>query len=359
MKCIRCENELPNKRGFVRTNRNGKVEHGKKACCLPGCPSFDVDPRSKLFQIVVMGLSETELFEKNKRRMNKVRETKIRRQSQMGDNNPMSKAQLRAQGMSDEEIKQKLSKRSKKACNTKRKSGYYLDKANNPYSLLFWLDKKGLSQEQAELKKNERMHNRPEFWLKKGYSEEAANQKSKRSAAINSLERKIEIWGVDGERKYLEACQAVSAGWNPSCVSSAKFSSSNQANNFFKKVYKECRKLGYQRNDVAFKLNRGEWYIKDKKRIFFYDFMLKPLKLIVEFNGEHVHPDKRMGEDQWSCWKHAYSKKSADEVYASDQEKMYTASKRGYNILEVWSRDQDNLETVLNFIRRHHEHLGN
>lgn len=280
-----------------------------------------------------------------------MRQTFKERGISQGDNNPASRKTLMKSGLSPSEIENWLSEKSKKGGRTKKKNGYYDDKSNNPFSTDFWI-KQGLNSEQAAEKVNSRIHNKPEFWIARGYSHDKAIVLAGSSADTNSLKAKMEKWGDDGLTKYLETKQKLSDSWTPRSQSGQKFGSSRQANVFFKKLYKFCRKLGYDRDQIYCDLNGKEYFLTHGENIFFYDFTLKPSNVIIEFNGEHVHPNKDLlSEEEWNKWKHAYSKKSANDVFGRDQLKLNTAASNGFSTLTVWSKDPNILELAQNFIR--------
>lgn len=354
MKCRHCNNQLPATRGFSKVSSRGKIIPGKIACCKEGCISFGLKPGSKDFQEYVMGRDRQDVEERWKSRIEKSTLTNQLLGNFSGDKNPASKRRLKDKGLSDTDIQEKLSIKSKKSSKTKRDSGFYEDKSNNPYALEFWI-KEGLNKDQAKEKINSRMHNRPEFWIKKGYSPEESRILAAQSAATNSLSEKIKRWGDDGQLKYLEVRKKLSENWSPRSSTGKNFSSSKQANTFFKKLYKFCRRLGYSKDDFVFKLNKGEWFLRDGDNIYFYDFLIKPLRIIVEFNGEHVHPNKnKLSKEEWNSWRHAFSKKTADEVSEYDSNKVLLAKKAGYNVTQVWSKDAAAFEDTVNFIKGIH-----
>ena len=62
-------------------------------------------------------------------------------------------------------------------------------------------------------------------------------------------------------------------------------------------------------------------------------------KLIIEYNGEHIHPNPKMDKAEWDRWTHCWSKKSADECRDLDLEKIKLAESKGYNVIEVFESD--------------------
>jgi very-short-patch-repair endonuclease len=299
-----------------------------------------------------MGRSREDIESRWMARIAKTTSTNLSRGHFTGDKNPASRKRMLEKGLSENEVAVYLSEKAKAGITTKRKLGYFDNKVNNPYSMDYWVSR-GLTVEQAKNKVASRIHNRPEFWLRRGYSLEDAKKLASESAATNSLAAKIRRWGDrEGQQKYLLTRERLRKNWSPKSASGSNFSSSKQANKFFVAVYKLCRRSGLSRDDLVFKLNRGEWFLRDGENIFFYDFLIKPLKLILEFNGEHVHPNKNvLTQEQWKSWRHAYSKKYAEEVYQYDQQKIEFAEKLGYNVLVVWSKDKDALPRTLTLIK--------
>ena len=84
--------------------------------------------------------------------------------------------------------------------------------------------------------------------------------------------------------------------------------------------------------------NEKEYFIWNKKlrRIFSYDFTIKELGLIFEYQGEHVHPNPEWPKEKWDNWKSAFSKQSADEVYNLYKQKILTAEQSGFKVIQIW-----------------------
>lgn len=294
MKCLHCDNELPNKRGWA-SDKNPK---GKKACMMEGCISFGLNFRTSLFRQLVMGLSE-------------------------------------------DEVRRAAKSKAKKGVVTQRFKGFYDDPSNNPFSKDYWI-KKGLTDIEAKAKIASRIHNTKEFWISRGFNIDQAIELAKTSADTNSLHAKITKYGLDiGIEKYRQTCSLMSKNHNHASSSTSLRRSSNAANKFFVQVYKWCRRNGYTRDDIYWEPNRGEFWLRDESKIYFYDFVIKPLKLIIEYNGEHVHPNTNvLSAEQLQEWKHAYSEESADEVLARELKKESTAKENGYTIIHVWSTNE-------------------
>lgn len=347
MKCRYCVNTLlPN-----------QVTSGKIACQQLGCISHGINPRSKQFQVIVKGRSQQEVDDAWKTRVAKGVSTQ-RDNGYYADkcNNPGSKEFWFRRGLSAESVEAKLTEKNRASSATKKAAGFYDVKANNPFAKDYWI-RRGESSSAVDARMRIKNHNCPEYWTSRGFSGLEAEKLAAASADTNSLQAKVRRHGMDGgTTKYAETKQRLSAAWSPRSAYGQKFGSSAQANRFFRRLYKYVRRLGYLRDDVMCDSNRGELYIRSGARIMFYDFCVRPLKLIIEFNGEHVHPNTdALSTIDFANWTHAYDKRSAQEVLEADQEKVYCAEEMGYNILSVWSKDHDNFSKATNFIRTHYD----
>lgn len=347
MRCRYCNND-------IKIVKNSKYQ--KVGCCLEGCLTYNLDYRTKQYRILVLGRDEEETNKRIKERIEKTQET-LRESGYYDDksNNPFSRDYWLKQGYSKEEVDIKLKTKAKMGANTKRKSGYYDNKSNNPFSREYWANK-GLSGADIESKIRNRIVNTPDYWISRGYSYEDSVSLSYKFAAKILLENLKETYGDElGTRKYLEIRKKIKENTPISSMFGKNFGTSKEASKFFLRLYRYCRRLGYERNDFFFQQNRGEYFINDKEGIHFYDFLIKPLKLIIEYNGEHVHPNKdKLTESQWNEWKHAFSKESANDVYKRSQIKYNKARQRGFVVIEVWSKDKQNYFNVCETIKEHH-----
>lgn len=107
-------------------------------------------------------------------------------------------------------------------------------------------------------------------------------------------------------------------------------------------------KFDYNDNDIYIGIDdKKEYFIKDDKKIFFYDFTIKSLKIIIEYNGIAWHPKF----ESMNYFKPIGTKLSAIELYNKQQYKINLAEQKGFKVLEVWSDDFNKLEKCLNFIK--------
>lgn len=100
----------------------------------------------------------------------------------------------------------------------------------------------------------------------------------------------------------------------------------------------------------------NEFYINDHGKFWKYDFTVLELKLIIEYNGVHVHPKVSSPE----TWRHAFTKQTKQEVLLQNNIKRNAAINKGFFVIEVWS-DEDITEQqdqVMRLILTKHEEMN-
>jgi len=94
--------------------------------------------------------------------------------------------------------------------------------------------------------------------------------------------------------------------------------------------------------------NNTEFFLASGTEYFYsYDFCIPSKKLIIEFQGEHVHPNPKMPKHEWVKWVHCWSKKTADECRQEDMKKIHLAESKGFKIIEVFESDGVNSAEIM------------
>lgn len=109
--------------------------------------------------------------------------------------------------------------------------------------------------------------------------------------------------------------------------------------------------------DLTIFTGDNEYYINDHGKFWKYDFTVLELKIIVEYNGTHVHP-KRDSPDNW---KHAFNKKSKQEVLLLNDIKRQAAVNKGFTVIDVWNDENliEKQEYILQMILTKHKEASN
>jgi len=352
-KCSCCNNFLDDV-GTIEFDNEDNIIWKKPrliACLRDNCYSSTILKNSSEYRIKVFGRSEEFVKTSNHVRCSKSSKTK-KENGYFDDisNNPFSKEYWIKRGLSEEEALFYMQNKAKKMIITKQQKGYFDDISNNPFSKEYWI-KRGLSEEEAQNIIYEKNHNCPEYWVKRGYHLEEALLLSTQSAKTNSLEEIEKRHGRSNALLiYNERRQKLSNKWTEVCTRHQKFGTSKEAINFFEDLSNIITDIGFTNNDVIFKnsTNSNEWFFRNNDKILFYDFAIPSIKFIIEYNGEHVHPNKQtLNNIQWEQWKHAYSKKNADEIFEQDNQKYEIAKQKGWHIIIVWSKETKKDKTLV------------
>jgi hypothetical protein len=228
------------------------------------------------------------------------------------------------------------------------------------------------------------------FWMRKGYTEEESKNKVKEIQKINAKKRtkqsydnffekikySIDYWtkmgysleeaeilrlpyllpmkndlisytqkfGIEkGTDKWLKRCikyKETMIKQLPNKKTGGYVS--KESIKFFIPLYKFCRKLGINRNEIYFGINGSkEFFIKDTNLIKnggkFYDFCIPKINLIVEYHGTFWHPKNV------ESWNNPWI--SFQEASELDMYKQKLAEKRDMQYVVVWS--DDNLKQKL------------
>jgi very-short-patch-repair endonuclease len=105
---------------------------------------------------------------------------------------------------------------------------------------------------------------------------------------------------------------------------------------------------GIEYNDVYIGYeDRNEYYIKDGLNIYFYDFVIRSKKIIIEYNGIAFHPKL----ENIDFFKPILTKLSPIELYNKQKYKVELAEKNGFKVLEIWSDDVDSVSKCIEFIK--------
>lgn len=131
------------------------------------------------------------------------------------------------------------------------------------------------------------------------------------------------------------------------------------ANELFDELYKRLIANGF--SEIYYTNNIGEWtlYDKNSKRIYFYDFFVKELGKIIEFNGDYWHANPTIyAAEQMINFPNKTVKKASD-VWEYDRLKLETLKQ--YPLVNdyfiVWESDYRNnkqyiIEQCINFLMK-------
>jgi hypothetical protein len=182
------------------------------------------------------------------------------------------------------------------------------------------------------------------YWKNLGILDEKEIEKLRKpylDKCVNNLNMYITKYGKEeGERKFKERnkkrLKTMVERYGSNVISSGV---SKESLKFLVKLYKILRKNGIEKNDIVWGIsNKKEFVLTDWDigKSYFYDFVVKSKKVIIEYNNLFWHPRKR---EEWRGFK------DYDEAKIYQNKKKTIAISRGYKIYYVWN-DEDLNERV-------------
>jgi hypothetical protein len=187
-----------------------------------------------------------------------------------------------------------------------------------------------------------------EYWIKKGYSVEDSQLKVSESQVGNGIDWYISRYGkVEGQIRFDERIKKWLTSYNLALendptIAERKAVKLGRASAASLKVFRPI----YDKYKDKFKIYLGvddnvEYFLRADKTLFFYDFTIPELKLIVEFNGSAWHPNTALlSPTQLQEWTGIFTETTADAILAKDYAKKKVAESYGYTVIVIWDTDE-------------------
>lgn len=191
-----------------------------------------------------------------------------------------------------------------------------------------------------------------EYYIERGYSEEESNQLviEQKYKTGGSLKRYIEKFGED-EGKILHKIRynkALATKLERYGTTTVNGRTSKESLKFFIPLYKKLRKrFGLKKEDIYWGIKGSKEFVTHLNgRNYFYDFTIKSLKVIIEYNNLFWHPREDMK------FQSSYYEYDAKILY--DKIKIEAMTDRGFDLFIVWNDDnfKEKSEELLNIIER-------
>lgn len=271
-------------------------------------------------------------------------------------------SRLEKKGYSQDEIKKIVTSSINKGISTLKKRSDYLDivkKRNrgltkhrytniiNPETGILYTpseSEKKYKEDQRKASKSAQLNRKPEsyntkieYYLAKGLSLEDASAALFERQIKNGLNYYINKYGIEkGTLKYEE--RILKYGKQIKTLRSEfpeKWRTSNKrysdsSKRFFDSLINE---VDYLKTLTLYYAN-NEHCIYDtlNKKIYFYDFYIKELNIIIEYHGIVWHPRKRIQEG----WVHPYTKETSEKYYDLDIHKKLLANTVGIDVITIF-----------------------
>lgn len=238
-------------------------------------------------------------------------------------------------------------------------------KSDKCVTLQFWVDR-GWTEEEAKLKiselqklnskkvdiSNRCTSNQIKWWTKKGYTEDEAKSLISERQKTFTKESCIKKYGKEkGEIVYRNRQQK----WRKTVDEKYSKETQNQwraSGAFFSKQSSELFRLFYEKYKNIYTCFLApytkEFFInvKDSNKFYLYDFCIKELKLIFEFNGSHVHANPNWPEEKLKHWRQCFTKETAEENIYHYNQKILAAKEQGFDIIVIWDSENNPKETI-------------
>ena len=116
----------------------------------------------------------------------------------------------------------------------------------------------------------------------------------------------------------------------------------------FEKLYDTLYEFDIKYEDIYLGHgDRTEYFIRDGKNIFFYDFVIKSKKIIIEYNGIAFHPKL----ENLKSFRPILTNLSSEELFNKQKYKVELAERNGFKVLEIWSDEDNKVDKCIQFIK--------
>jgi len=200
-----------------------------------------------------------------------------------------------------------------------------------------------------------------EYWLAKTNSLEEAEEKLKERQKTFSLQKCIDKYGEktglikweERQKKWLNTLNSKSTEEKLTILikkmARPNFWSITSIAFFDELIIDIQNKFN---TNYFYNYKNNEYFINTNGKFYLYDFTIKELNIIIEYNGSHVHPNKqKLTTEQWKKWKNPFTKEDAELCYKKDLYKINCAKAKGFDVLVIWDTDiKQNKQKVKNKI---------
>ena len=236
----------------------------------------------------------------------------------------------------------------------------------NALSVQFYLEKGWTEEEaKAEIKRtqtqralksaakmtDDRLPTQLNYWIKQGYSEEEAKKLQSERQTTFTLEKCIKKYGeVEGRKRFEERQRRWVKNLFDSMSKNGTYNNtiSRESLKLFEPVYN-----GIKNKYTCYIGLKDENISEFRISYYSYDFTIKELNLIFEYNGEAFHPNPAWDKEKWNSWRQAFTEKTAEEYHTYYMQKIKAAEDCGFKVIQLWSSEtmENNTKIIMNAIQ--------
>lgn len=222
------------------------------------------------------------------------------------------------------------------------------DKIVSTFTIDYWVDKKGMSIEEAKIEVSKlqsanakkhvyKRHQHPiheEYYIHKGYTQEEAEKERKKFIADTYYMCNLDKLSPEEYESFLKRYAlretTLLERYGTVCMNCKV---SKESLKFLIPIYKELRRSGIERTDINWGITGSKEFTTGfEGRNFSYDFTIRSKKIIIEYNGTFWHSRDDM------TWKNPWV--TFDCAKETEEIKKRAANNLGFDIITVWS-DED------------------
>lgn len=178
---------------------------------------------------------------------------------------------------------------------------------------------------------------------------------------------------IEGKNKWVEQCLKYSVTLENLINKYGEIEGKNRYNKWYIGITTHCKDIRYSKESLYFfdKLlsiidlsgykiyyKDNEYFLRDDHKIFFYDFCIPKLKIIIEYDTPFYHPNPfYMKEDEFNNWTNPFIKKTPLEMWNKDYQKELLVKNNNFNFLRLYFKNKKdfnlNLDKSINFIKEY------
>lgn len=189
------------------------------------------------------------------------------------------------------------------------------------------------------------------WWIDKGYTEDEAKKLISERQKTFTKEKCIEKYGKE---KGVIIYQNRQQKWRKSIDKKYSKETRNEWRRnamFYSQQSTELLKSFYEKYKNIYTCFLApytkEFFINCKDRGFYlYDFTIKELGLIFEFNGSHIHANPEWSKEKLDNWSSCFNHQSAYESINAYKQKILAAEQQGYKVVILWDYSKNNSQII-------------
>lgn len=191
-----------------------------------------------------------------------------------------------------------------------------------------------------------------EFYIEKGLTLEESKKALAERQNTTSIKSYILKYGIkEGTKRYESRIEKFKNNWIEKSDEEKLLINQKRLirNNFFSNESFIFFKTLEEKININIKCLYGEseYFLYDNinKTIYFYDFCIPELKIMIEYHGSFWHANESKDSSDWSCPFYTY-----EDSLQRDHRKKLTAERNGYLYYIIWDYQRNDIKIINNIL---------